>query len=70
MPSEQKEVVRRLFEEFWNRGKRAIADDVFAASCTHHDPNTPEIRKARRARSRFSTFILRHSPTGDSRSSK
>ena len=45
MSAESKAVVRRLFEEFWNNRERALADEIFAASYIHHDPNTPEFGK-------------------------
>jgi steroid delta-isomerase-like uncharacterized protein len=45
MSAENKAVVRRLFEDFWNNRKQALADEIFAASCIHHDPDTPDIPK-------------------------
>jgi len=44
MSEENKMVVRRLFN-FWNNRERAVADELFAPSCVHHDPNTPEFGK-------------------------
>lgn len=45
MSAENKAVVRRLFEDFWNNRERALADEIFAQSYIHHDPNTPEFGK-------------------------
>lgn len=45
MSAENKAVVRRLFEIFWNNRERAVANELFALSCVHHDPNTPEFGK-------------------------
>ena len=40
--SENKNVVRRLFEEVWNKGNLPVADELFAQNYSHHDPSTPE----------------------------
>jgi predicted SnoaL-like aldol condensation-catalyzing enzyme len=45
MSAENKAVVRRLFEDFWNNRKHPLADEIFAASYVHHDPDTPDIGK-------------------------
>jgi steroid delta-isomerase-like uncharacterized protein len=45
MSADNKAVVRRLFEDFWNHRERALADEIFAQSYVHHDPNTPEFGK-------------------------
>jgi steroid delta-isomerase-like uncharacterized protein len=37
-----KTVVRRLFEEVWNKGNLPVADELFAQNYSHHDPSTPE----------------------------
>jgi predicted ester cyclase len=45
MSAENKAVVRRLFEDFWNNRERALADNIFVPNCAHHDPNTPDFGK-------------------------
>jgi len=45
MPSENKQLVRRLFLELWNQRKLAVADEIFASSYVHHDPATPDFGK-------------------------
>ena len=42
MSEVNKNVVRRLFEEFWNKGNLSVADELFARNYTHHDPSTPD----------------------------
>jgi steroid delta-isomerase-like uncharacterized protein len=43
MSEANKNVVRRLFEEVWNKGNLPVADEAFAPSYTHHDPSTPDV---------------------------
>jgi steroid delta-isomerase-like uncharacterized protein len=42
MSEANKNIVRRLFEEVWNKGNLSVADELFAPTCTHHDPSTPD----------------------------
>ncbi len=42
MPSENKQLVRRVFQELWNYGKLAVADEIFAANYVNHDPASPD----------------------------
>ena len=42
MSEQNKAVVRRLFEEFWNKGNQSLADQFFAPTYTHHDASTPD----------------------------
>ena len=42
MSEANKNVVRRLFEEVWNKGNLPVADELFAQNYSHHDPSTPE----------------------------
>jgi ketosteroid isomerase-like protein len=42
MSDANKNVVRRLFEEVWNKGNLPVADELFAQNYSHHDPSTPE----------------------------
>ena len=45
MPSENKRLVLRIFLELWNRGKLAVADEIFAANYVHHDAASPDFGK-------------------------
>ncbi len=42
MSEANKNVVRRLFEELWNKGNLSVADELFTPNYTHHDPSTPD----------------------------
>jgi len=42
MSEQNKAVVRRVFDELWNRGNLPVADEFFASTYTHHDPSTPD----------------------------
>jgi steroid delta-isomerase-like uncharacterized protein len=35
--------VRRLFEEVWNKGHVAVADELFAPTYHHHDSSMPDV---------------------------
>src|SRR6202521_578223 len=43
MSEENKTVIRRSFEELWNKGNLSVADELFAPNYTHHDPSTPDV---------------------------
>jgi len=43
MSEENKTVIRRSFEELWNKGNLSVADELFAPNYTHHDPATPDV---------------------------
>ena len=43
MSDSNKNIVRRLFEEVWNKGHHAVADELFAPTYTHHDSSSPEL---------------------------
>jgi steroid delta-isomerase-like uncharacterized protein len=43
MSEQNKTNVRRLFEEVWNQGHVAVADELFAPTYNHHDNSTPEV---------------------------
>jgi steroid delta-isomerase-like uncharacterized protein len=43
MSEQNKTNVRRLFEEVWNKGNVAAADELFAPTYTHHDSSTPDL---------------------------
>jgi steroid delta-isomerase-like uncharacterized protein len=42
MSEGNKNVVRRLFEEVWNKGNLPVADELFSPNYAHHDPSTPD----------------------------
>jgi steroid delta-isomerase-like uncharacterized protein len=42
MSENNKAIVRRLIEEFWNKGNQSLADQFFAPNYTHHDASTPD----------------------------
>jgi len=43
MSEQNKAVVRRTFEELWNKGNLQLADEFFSPNYAHHDPSTPEV---------------------------
>jgi steroid delta-isomerase-like uncharacterized protein len=43
MSEQNKNVVRRLFEEVWNKGNLSVADELFAPNYAHHDLSTPDV---------------------------
>jgi steroid delta-isomerase-like uncharacterized protein len=43
MSEQNKTNVRRLFEEVWNKGHVAVADELIAPAYTHHDSSTPDV---------------------------
>jgi steroid delta-isomerase-like uncharacterized protein len=45
MSDQNKKVVRRLFEELWNKGNMQVADELVAPTYMHHDASTPELGK-------------------------
>jgi len=38
-----KNVVRRLFEEVWNKGNLPVTDELFTPNYDHHDSSTPDV---------------------------
>src|SRR3712207_3938701 len=42
MSEENKEKVRRFFQEAFNEGNLGVADEIFASDYVQHDPTTPE----------------------------
>jgi len=42
MSENNKAVVRRLFEELWNKGNLSLADQLFTPNYTHHDSSSPD----------------------------
>jgi steroid delta-isomerase-like uncharacterized protein len=45
MSEQNKTVVRRLFDELWNKGNLQVADEIFAPTYQHHDASTPDLGK-------------------------
>jgi len=43
MSETNKNVVRRLFDEVWNKGNLPVADELFAPNYVHHDSSTPDV---------------------------
>ena len=43
MSEQNKNNVRRLFEEVWNKGHVSVADELFSPTYTHHDSSTPDV---------------------------
>jgi steroid delta-isomerase-like uncharacterized protein len=41
---ENKAIVRRMTEEFYNQGNVDLADHFFADTYLHHDPASPQVR--------------------------
>ena len=41
---ENKAIARRITDEFWNGGDRAVLDQLLTAGYTHHDPSRPDVR--------------------------
>ena len=45
MSEQNKTVVRRLFDELWNKGNLQVADELIAPTYLHHDDSTPNLGK-------------------------
>jgi steroid delta-isomerase-like uncharacterized protein len=43
MSEQNKTVVRRLFDELWNKGNLSVADELFTPNYNHHDTSTPDV---------------------------
>ena len=43
MSETNKTVIRRLFEEVWNKGNLPVTDELFAPNYVHHDSSTPDV---------------------------
>ena len=43
MSEGNKNAVRRLFEEVWNKGHVQVTDELIAPTYTHHDSSTPDV---------------------------
>ncbi len=42
MSEGNKFVIRRSFEELWNKGNLSLADELFTRNYEHHDPSSPD----------------------------
>ena len=42
MSEQNKAIVRRLFEELWNKGNLSLADQLFTPNYSHHDSFSPD----------------------------
>ncbi len=42
MSESNKAIVRRVFEELWNKGNLSLADQLFTPNYTDHDSSTPD----------------------------
>ena len=45
MSSENKQIVRKFFNDLWNKGNLAVADEIIATKYVTHDPATPDFGK-------------------------
>ncbi|HWY09078.1 MAG TPA: ester cyclase [Candidatus Acidoferrales bacterium] len=43
MSEQNKNAVRRLIDELWNKGNLPVADELIGANYTHHDASTPDL---------------------------
>jgi steroid delta-isomerase-like uncharacterized protein len=43
MSDVNKNVLRRSFEEVWNKGNLQVADELFTPNYAHHDASTPDL---------------------------
>ena len=43
MSEGNKNIVKRLFEEVWNKGNTQMVDELFTPNYAHHDPSTPDV---------------------------
>jgi hypothetical protein len=43
MSETNKNAVRRLIEEVWNKGNLHVTEELFAPNYTHHDHSTPDV---------------------------
>jgi steroid delta-isomerase-like uncharacterized protein len=45
MSEQNRNVVRRMVDELWNKGNLLVADEIFAPTYLHHDDSTPDLGK-------------------------
>jgi steroid delta-isomerase-like uncharacterized protein len=56
MSEGNKNTVRRLFEEVWNKGNLPVADELFAPTYSHHDSSTPDVGRGPESEKRRATL--------------
>jgi len=56
MSEQNKNAVRRLFEEVWNKGNPQVADELFAPTYAHHDSSTPDVGRGPESEKRRATL--------------
>ena len=56
MSDGNKNVVRRLFEEVWNKGNLQVADELFTPNYAHHDSSTPDVGRGPESEKRRATL--------------
>jgi predicted ester cyclase len=44
MSERNKQIVRRVLEEFWHRGEERVLDEVFSTDYVNHELSNPEVR--------------------------
>ena len=54
---ENKAIIRRMTEEFYNQGNVDLADHFFADSYVHHDPASPHVRDRDGLKASLRTFL-------------
>lgn len=55
LAEDNKAVIRRLFEEIWNKGNFALIDEIVAPNFTNHDPATPDLGRGPEAYQQLAT---------------
>jgi steroid delta-isomerase-like uncharacterized protein len=56
MSEVNKNAVRRLFEEVWNKGYLPVAEQLFAPTYTHHDSSTPDFGRGSESEKKRATL--------------
>ena len=44
MSADNKAIIRRLYEEVFNKGNLALVEELFSSTYVRHDPAIPELR--------------------------
>lgn len=58
MSAENKAVVRRYFDEIWNKRNTAVIDELFAPNYVNHDPSGPDFGRGPECIRRMTSFYL------------
>jgi predicted ester cyclase len=56
MSENNKNVVRRLVEEVWNKGNLNVADELFTPNYEHHDTATPDLGRGAQGEKKRATL--------------